>query len=85
MPKANLRQTVIHSGTFYGPGDVDLPDDVHKDLKAKGLLDEPATPVDPAATARVIGPDMQETADAGPGVPDFSPEAGADKKGKSDK
>jgi hypothetical protein len=35
MPKINLSQTYIHAGKFYGPGEVDVPEDVHKDLKAR--------------------------------------------------
>lgn len=36
MPKLNLSQTYIHSGKFYGPGEVEVEDAaVAKDLTAR--------------------------------------------------
>ncbi len=35
MAKLNLSQTYVYAGKFYGPGEVDLPEDAHKALKAR--------------------------------------------------
>jgi len=38
MAKATLDKTWIYAGKFYGPGEVELPDEAHAALQAKGAF-----------------------------------------------
>lgn len=42
MPKVQLKEAYIFSGTVYGPGEVDVADDVKKALTEKGAFDKDA-------------------------------------------
>jgi len=70
MPKATLYKTWLYNGKFYGPGvDVDLPDDAHTALKAKGafeapVTEEPAQPTQEESAATIEGPTHEERAAA---------------------
>src|SRR5688572_1256867 len=45
MPmKVQLFQTWIYGGKFYGPGEADIPDELHAELQAKGALEAPPPP-----------------------------------------
>lgn len=41
MAKVTLTETFLYAGKFYGPGEVDLPDDAHAALAGKGAFAEP--------------------------------------------
>jgi len=56
MPKVTLSEGWIYGGTRYGPGEADLPDDVHKALGARGAFppDAPA-PTEAPVPAKPAG------------------------------
>lgn len=42
MPKVALREAYIYAGKIYGPGEVEVPDELKKSLAEKGALDKDA-------------------------------------------
>lgn len=67
--EAYLYQTWIYAGKHYGPGKVDLPDEVYTALQGKQAFDAPPPPELPSrsmlATTPVLAPDIAEKLAAG--------------------
>jgi len=67
MPKINLDRVYIFQGKQYGPGEADIPDEMHQSLTERGLLDsEPQQNQSRAASTSEEQADAPEQADARP-------------------
>jgi outer membrane biosynthesis protein TonB len=60
MATVTLDRTFIHSGEFYGPGEVEVPDEIAEDLEAKqAALIEAEAPPEPETDPRDPKPRRQ--------------------------